>query len=157
MTRTISLSPLFGSSIGFDRFDDLFDSLLRSPAEAEGQPPYNIERNGDDQYVVTLAVAGFTEAELNITVRDNDLVVSGERKLQDSADARYLFKGIALSNFQRTFRLADYVVVKGAELKDGLLRISLAREVPEEQKPRRIDIRTKPELKAIAGSAQEVA
>jgi molecular chaperone IbpA len=157
MTRTISLSPLFGSSIGFDRFDDLFDTLLRAPAEAEGQPPYNIERNGDDHYVVTLAVAGFAESELTITVRDNDLVVSGERKAQESAEAQYLFKGIALRNFQRTFRLADYVVVKGTELKDGLLRISLAREVPEEQKPRRIEIRTKPDLKAIEGSAQKVA
>ena len=157
MTRTISFSPLFGSSIGFDRFDDLFENLLGSSNETEGQPPYNIERDADDEYTVTLAVAGFTDSELNITVRNNELVVAGERKAPESAGAEYLFKGIALRNFQRTFRLADYVVVKAAELKDGLLRISLAREVPEEQKPRQIEIRTKPELKAIEGSGQKVA
>ncbi len=157
MTRSIYFSPLFGNSIGFDRYDDVFDTLLRTSDETEGQPPYNIERNGDDQYTVTLAVAGYAESELNISVRDNDVIVAGERKVPEGAGAHYLFKGIALRNFQCKFRLADYVIVKGAELKDGLLRISLAREVPEEKKPRRIEIRIKPELKAIESSSQKVA
>jgi molecular chaperone IbpA len=157
MTRSISFSPLFGSSIGFDRFDDLFDTLLRTSDETEGQPPYNIERHGDDEYAVTLAVAGFAESELTISVRDNDLMIVGEHHQAENAGARYLFKGIALGNFQRRFRLADYVVVKSAELKDGLLRISLAREIPDGQKPRRIEIRTRPELKAIENAKQKVA
>lgn len=156
MTRTFSLSPLFGTTIGFDRFDDLFDTLSRAPSVNDGHPPYNIERENDDRYTITLAVAGFADAELNISLHDNDLVVSGERAGDNGSTAQYLYQGFGLRNFKRTFRLADYVVVKGAELKDGLLRIDLAREVPEAQKPRKIEIRTKPELKAI-GNSKKVA
>lgn len=157
MTRTLSFSPLFGTSVGFDRFDDLFDTLTRAAEADEGQPSYNIERIGEDLYAVTLAVAGFNDAELNVSVRDNDLVVAGERKVQDEAGAHYLHRGIGLRNFRRTFRSADYVVVKSAALKDSLLRIELAREVPEAHKPRRIEIRTKPDLKAIENSSAKVA
>ncbi|WP_443749467.1 Hsp20 family protein [Asticcacaulis solisilvae] len=156
MTRSISFSPLFGSSIGFDRFDDLFDTLTRTSDEGEGQPSYNIERHGDDDYTITLAVAGFSESDLAITVQDSTLLISGERKPHE-AKSQYLYKGIGLNDFQRRFRLADYVVVKSAELKDGLLKVSLAREVPDDQKPRRIEIRTRPELKAIEKAPQKVA
>lgn len=157
MTRSISFSPLFGSTIGFDRFDDLFDTLTRANDAPEGEPPYNIERHGTDDYTVTLAVAGFSDADLNITVHDNTLIVSGERKPSETSQGQYLYRGIALRNFRCSFRLADYVVVKAAELRDGLLKVSLAREVPDDQKPRQIQIRTQPELKAIEGAAKKVA
>lgn len=150
MTPRFSLSPLFGSSVGFDRFDSLFESLARSAEVNEGFPPYNIEREGDDRYAISLAVPGFRPSDLDISVRENELVVTGERKDEPRQDGDYLYRGIALRNFRRTFALADYVVVSGAELKDGLLRINLTREIPEALKPRRIDIRTGPDLKAIA-------
>ncbi len=157
MTRTLSFSPFFGTSIGFDRFDDLFDGLAQGIEADEAQPAYDIERHGEDRYTVTLMVPGFSESELNVSVRDNDLTIAGERRGDDEASTRYLYRGIGLGNFRRTFRLADYVVVKAAELKDGLLRIELAREVPEAQKPRKVEIRTKPELKAIENSSRKVA
>jgi len=149
MTRTLSLSPLFGTTVGFDRFDDLLDSLARGTEADDGRPPYNIERVGEDAYVVTLAVAGFAPSELSVSVQDNVLVVTGERKPPETSGSHYLYRGFGVGNFRQTFRLADYVVVRQAALKDGLLRIDLAREVPEAQKPRRIEIRTRPNLEIV--------
>lgn len=149
MTTRISLSPLFGTTVGFDRFDDLFDTLSRRLDANDGYPPYDIERTGEDAYGITLSVAGFTEKDLSLTVQDDQLVVTGQKDMPEDRAQAYLYKGIAARSFKRTFQLAPYVLVKGAELKDGLLRIQLVRELPEEQKPRRIEIRTKPELHAI--------
>jgi molecular chaperone IbpA len=132
------LSPLFRTAIGFDRLANALESANR--ADAGGYPPYNIEATGEDQYQITLAVAGFGADEIDIETKDNLLKVVG-RKNADVADRNYLHRGIANRNFERTYQLADYVRVEGAEMKDGLLHIDLVREVPEAMKPRRIEIR----------------
>lgn len=137
--QTFSLTPLFRSTVGFDRFNDLFESLRDADDGVNSYPPYNIEKRGEDRYGITMAVAGFTEKELNITFQGDRIAVSG-RKEEKSGDVEYLYHGIASRAFDRTFRLADHMKVAGAELKDGLLRIDLVREVPEEQKPRIIPI-----------------
>jgi len=157
MTTRISLSPLFGTSVGFDRFDDLFDALSRRLDVNDGYPPYDIERTGADAYGITLSVAGFSEKELSLTVQDDQLVVTGQKETPQDHAQTYLHRGIATRSFKRSFQLAPYVVVRGAELKDGLLRVQLVREVPEEQKPRRIDIRTKPDLRAIETTSAKAA
>ena len=132
------LSPLFRTAIGFDRLANALESANR--ADAGGYPPYNIEATGEDQYQITLAVAGFSADEIDIETQDNLLKVVG-RKNADVADRKYLHRGIANRNFERTYQLADYVRVDGADLKDGLLHVNLVREVPEAMKPRRIEIR----------------
>lgn len=132
------LSPLFRTAIGFDRLANALESANR--ADAGGYPPYNIEATGEDQYQITLAVAGFGADEIDIETKDNLLKVVG-RKNADVADRKYLHRGIANRNFERTYQLADYVRVDGAEMKDGLLHVDLVREVPEAMKPRRIAIR----------------
>lgn len=136
---TFDLSPLFRTAIGFDRLASALESANR--ADAGGYPPYNIELTGDDKYRITLAVAGFRADEIEIETQDNLLKVSG-RKGADVADRTYLHRGIANRNFERTYQLADYVRVAGADLKDGLLHVDLVREVPESMKPRRIEIRS---------------
>jgi len=135
---TFDLSPLFRTAIGFDRLANALESANR--ADAGGYPPYNIETTGDDQYRITLAVAGFSADEIEIETQQNVLKIGG-RKNADVADRKYLHRGIANRNFERTYQLADYVRVNGAELKDGLLHVDLVREVPEAMKPRRIEIR----------------
>lgn len=141
--RTFDLSPLLRSSIGFDRFDHLFDTASRLEDSTGGYPPYNIEKQGDDKYRVTLAVAGFKQDELNIVQHDTVLVVSGKavEQTQEGADApRYLHRGIARRAFERRFQLADYVKVVGASLDNGLLHVELERVIPETMKPRKIEI-----------------
>jgi molecular chaperone IbpA len=132
------LSPLFRTAIGFDRLASALESA--NSVDSGGYPPYNIESTGEDQYQITLAVAGFGADEIEIETRDNLLKVVG-KKGADVADRKYLYRGIANRNFERTYQLADYVRVDGAELKDGLLHVNLVREVPEAMKPRRIEIR----------------
>ncbi|MBP2158788.1 MULTISPECIES: Hsp20 family protein [Asticcacaulis] len=139
MTAQLFPNSLFGSTIGFERLNDLFTQL--SQGDNDGYPPYDIEKAGDDQYRITIAVAGFSEAELQLSAKDDELVVTG-RKETSNDNGTYLHRGIAARQFERHFRLASYMVVKGAELKDGLLRIDLARELPETLKPRRIEIRS---------------
>jgi molecular chaperone IbpA len=137
--RTIDFSPLYRSVVGFDRLADLLDSAT---AEAStGYPPYNIERTAENAYRIEIAVAGFKPEELNIEVKENLLTVQG-RKAANDEPRRYLHRGLAERNFERRFQLADYVVVTEAGLADGLLSISLKREIPEALKPRRIDIAT---------------
>ena len=131
------LSPLFRTAIGFDRLASALEMANR--ADAGGYPPYNIEMTGEDQYRISLAVAGFGADELDIEVKENVLTVSG-KKADDIADRQYLHRGIATRGFQRSYQLADYVRVDSADLKDGLLHIDLVREVPEALKPRRIEI-----------------
>ena len=139
---TLSLTPLLRQSVGFDRFNDLFESALRSDESASTYPPYNIEKRGEDDYTITMAVAGFQENDLNIVVQNGQLTVTGriEEKLDDDG-VEYLHRGIATRAFERSFRLADHMKVTGAEIKDGLLCIDLVREIPEEAKPRMIPIK----------------
>lgn len=137
--RTIDLSPLYRSVVGFDRLADLLDNAAADATT--GYPPYNIERTAENDYRVEIAVAGFRPDELNIEVKENLLTVQG-RKAANDDQRRFLHRGLAERNFDRRFQLADYVVVTDANLADGLLSISLRRELPEALKPRRIDIST---------------
>ena len=135
--RGFDLTPLFRSTVGFDRMFDLLDSIGKS--EATGYPPYNIESVDEDRYRVTLAVAGFSEADLEIELHENTLKIVGARP--DGDDARtYLHQGIAGRSFERRFQLADHVKIEGASLVNGLLNIDLRREIPEAKKPRKIEI-----------------
>lgn len=152
--QTLSLTPLFRSTVGFDRFNDLFESLMDTDDASSSYPPYNIEKRGEDRYGITMAVAGFTEKDLNITFHSDRITVSG-RKEEKSDDVEYLYHGIASRAFERTFRLADHMKVTGAELKDGLLCIDLVREVPEEQKPRTIQINRASDHKVIEHSLND--
>ena len=137
MRPTFDFSPLFRSSVGFDRMLNLLESASRLEA-VEAWPPYDIAKTGEDQYRITMAVAGFTPEELTLDHEPNLLVVSGQRANEENA--QYLHRGIAHRAFQRRFELADHVKVAGANLADGLLTIDLVREIPEEMKPRRIEI-----------------
>ena len=136
---TIDFTPLFRSTIGFDRMANQFESAFRN--DATGYPPYNIELMNENHYNISIAVAGFAGDELDLEVKENILKVSGVKKAE-SKDKKYLHRGIANRSFERSFQLADYVYVEGAELKDGLLNITLIREIPEASKPRRIEIKT---------------
>lgn len=131
------LSPLYRTTVGFDRFADLFDAATNS--DSNGFPPYNIEITGENKYRVTLAVAGFAQSELSIQQQDNELVVSGTG--DESSDGRaFLYRGIAGRAFERRFQLADHVKVTEATLNNGLLQINLMREIPEALRPRKIEI-----------------
>ncbi len=134
---TFDVSPLFRTAIGFDRLATLMDTAQES-ASAPAYPPYNIAKTGDDTYRLTMAVAGFSENDIELVVRDNQLVVSG--KLGGEAGGELLYRGIAGRAFERRFALADHIVVDGADLQNGLLHVALKRVVPEALKPRRIAI-----------------
>jgi len=138
--RNLNLDPFWRTSIGFDRLFDLMDESLRFEPE-DHYPPCNIVRTGEDSYRISLAVAGFKPDQLNVTVNQNTLIVTGNAT-EKQGEAEYLYKGIAGRSFERRFNLADYVVVKGASVDEGLLQIELERELPEAMKPRRIDIKT---------------
>lgn len=133
--RPFDFAPLYRSTIGFDRLA----SLLDATAEDVSYPPYNIERVGDNQYRITMAVAGFTADEVKIEVKETALQVRGDKK-PDTAERQFLHRGIAQRSFERRFQLADYVEVSGADMKDGLLHIELKRNLPERMKPRTISI-----------------
>ena len=137
--RAFDLSPLFRSSVGFDRFDKLFETAFGESAREVGYPPYNIVKLGKDDYRVTLAVAGFSQDDIDITVHDNQLIVRGQVKNPEK-DVEYLYRGIGQRAFEHRFQLADHVQVVDARLVNGLLDVSLRREVPEELKPRKIAI-----------------
>ncbi len=136
---TIDLSPLYRSSVGFDRMASLLDSAMRGQNASAGFPPYDIESTGDDRYAITLAVAGFEESELDIQVENGVLRVRG-KKADAGDEKKYLYRGIANRSFERKFNLADHIEVTGAELKNGLLIVSLVKEIPEAMKPRSISI-----------------
>jgi molecular chaperone IbpA len=141
--RTFDLAPLYRSTVGFDR---LFSLLDRSAGlDAPTYPPYNIERTGENSYRVTVAVAGFTQNDLSIEVKENALTIRGEKQTGKPEQAgEVLHQGIASRAFERRFQLADHVEVKGAVLENGLLHVDLTREIPEAMKPRRIAIGTSP-------------
>ena len=143
--RAYNLSPLFRSTVGFDRFDEVFDSVFGAAPNPTGYPPYNIEKGADDTYRIVMAVAGFKDEEIDVTVENGTLTVQGKtEKVEQSTEAQpqvvFLHRGIAARNFERRFALADYIQVAGAKLENGLLTIDLVREVPEAAKPRRIAI-----------------
>ena len=151
--RTFDLSPLYRSTVGFDR---LFSMLDKTAGFETGNayPPYNIERTGENSYRVTLAVAGFSESELAIEAKENTLTVKGEKAREaDARASELLYQGIAARSFERVFRLADFVEVKAAKLEHGLLHIDLARELPEAMKPRTIRIDATQNGKAIDAKA----
>jgi molecular chaperone IbpA len=148
--NAIDFSPLFRTAIGFDRLARLMDTARATP-EANGYPPYNIEKTGDDSYVLTMAVAGFAEGDLDITAQENTLTITGRPQPQPEDGRRFLHRGIAGRAFERRFVLADHIVVEGADLANGLLHVALKRVVPEALKPRRIPVQgSRP---AIAGDA----
>lgn len=139
---TFDFSPLFRTSVGYDRLASLLNSAHR-PEQGSSFPPYNIQRAGDDRYRITMAVAGFSEAEIKITSELNKLIVLGEKpEEKEGEDNGFLYRGIATRSFERRFNLADHVRVTGARLDNGLLHIELEREIPEAMKPRSIAIQT---------------
>jgi molecular chaperone IbpA len=140
--RQFDLTPLYRSTIGFDRLGSLLDTLTAFEGEAPSYPPYNIERVGENDYRISMAVAGFADKDLNIEVKENTLSIRGEKKTELD-NTTYLHRGIASRSFERRFQLADHVVVKGASLENGLLHVDLVRELPEAMKPRTIAIKTK--------------
>jgi molecular chaperone IbpA len=138
MRTDFDFSPYYRATVGFDRVFDLLDNVA-SQSGSNGYPPYNIEKSGDNAYKIVMAVAGFAEAELNVTQKENELLVTGQaQNAQD--EKQYLYRGIAGRNFERRFQLADHVKVVGAKLANGLLTIELQREIPEEKKPRAIPV-----------------
>ena len=139
--RNFDLTPLYRSTVGFDRFGSMLDQLLSGDAPAPSYPPYNIEKTGEDAYRITLAVAGFGEGDLNIEVKDQGLTVTAKKREEvENQQAEILYRGIAERGFERRFQLADHMKVTSAGLENGLLHIDLVREVPEALKPRTIAI-----------------
>jgi molecular chaperone IbpA len=137
--RHVDFGSLYRSSVGFDRLVQLLDSVAGYDNDGSSYPPYNIERLGDNEYRITMAVAGFSKPEIEIEVKEQTLLVKGEKKPVEK-EQKFLHRGIATRAFERRFQLADHVEVKGAELQDGLLHIDLVRNVPERLKPRQITI-----------------
>ncbi len=137
--NSIDLTPLYRTSIGFDRLASLLDNTLNTDAVAPGYPPYNIEMLDENRYAITLAVAGFDQSELDIQVEKGVLSVRGQKTTEENR--KYLHQGIANRAFERKFNLADYIEVTGADLKKGLLTINLVKEIPEAMKPKSIAIR----------------
>jgi len=146
--RTYDLAPLYRSTIGFDRLFNMFDQVAGHDG-APGYPPYNIERTGENAYRISVAVAGFSEADLSIEAKENTLTIRGEKQAStDERQGETLYQGIAARAFERAFQLADYVQVQGASLENGLLHVDLVREIPEAKKPRQIAIngQSKPQV-----------
>ncbi|NGN44298.1 Hsp20 family protein [Mesorhizobium sp. CGMCC 1.15528] len=138
--RHVDFSPLYRSTVGFDRLFTMLDSLAQ-PEGAQTYPPYNIERTGEDSYRISMAVAGFSDSDIAIEAHRNVLSIKGERKDEGTGEgSELLYRGIASRAFERRFQLADHVDVTGANLKNGLLHIDLKRTIPEELKPRKIAI-----------------
>ena len=134
--RTFDLAPLYRSTVGFDRLFSMLDGFESAP----GYPPYNIERTGENDYRVTVAVAGFGESELSIEAKENTLTIKGAKQAKEEQNGEMLYQGIAARAFERVFQLADHVQVKAAALENGLLHVDLVREIPEAKKPRQIPI-----------------
>lgn len=135
----IDLTPLYANTVGFDRFGSLLDAALSADRSSAGYPPYDIELVGENKYAITLAVAGFQDNEVDVQVEKGVLTVRG-RKEDQKKDSRYLHRGIATRSFERNFNLADHVEVVNAQLDNGLLKISLVKEIPEAMKPRKIPV-----------------
>lgn len=155
--NTFDLSPLYRTAIGFDRLADMLTNASR--VDSNGYPPYNIESLGEDRYRITMAIAGFSEDELDITSEQNTLKVSGSKDENADKDdeSEFLYRGIATRSFERHFQLADHVKVEGASLENGLLHIEMVRELPERMKPRKIEIGSGHMLEAESGKKSKAA
>ena len=139
--RTYDFAPLYRSTVGFDRLANMLDRAMSADVNTGGYPPYNIEKSGEDQYRISIAVAGFSDEELSIEMRDGQLVIAAKKAaVEDAEKVSFLHRGIAARSFEKRFQLADHVRAVGAETRDGILHVDLVREVPEALKPRRIEI-----------------
>lgn len=151
--RTFDLAPFYRSTIGFDRLFSLLDQANgQGPGESSsGYPPYNIERSGENDFRITVAVSGFSQNEISIVAKENTLTIKGEKVANENSDGKseVLYRGIASRAFERQFQLADFVQVKNASLENGLLHVDLVREIPEAKKPRVIPIGTSSSAKVI--------
>jgi len=149
--RAVDFTPVFRSTVGFDRMARLLDHAMRATeaANTPAFPPYNIEKLSDDDYRITMAVAGFGEGDLDITVENGQLVIAGRIGKSEEEDRNYLHRGIATRSFERRFDLADHIRVKDASIDKGLLHVSLVREIPEAMKPRKIEVSAVAGTKAI--------
>lgn len=153
--RTFDLSPLYRNTVGFDRLFKMVDQL--ADPQQNSYPPYNIERLNENDYRISIAVAGFTDQELSIESKENSLIIRGEKNSEETAEKpEYLYQGIAARAFERRFQLADHVLVNGARLENGLLHIELHREIPEAKKPRVVPITTTA-AKTIETTAEQKA
>ena len=139
--RSIDLTPLLRATIGFDRMMNLLDAQTRLD-QGDGFPPYNIEKIGDDEYRIIMAVAGFGDDDLEVTVKENSLLIKGKKAEPEPQGVKYLYRGIATRAFERRFELADHIKATGARLENGLLSLDLVREIPEAMKPRTIGIQS---------------
>jgi molecular chaperone IbpA len=137
---TFDFAPFYRSTVGFDRLFSTLDQLVGLEGPVPSYPPYNIERTGENAYRISVAVAGFTDADLSIEAKENTLTIRGEKQMHDEETRELLYRGIAARTFERSFQLADYVEVRGASLENGLLHVDLVREIPEVMKPRVIPI-----------------
>jgi molecular chaperone IbpA len=147
--RSFDFSPFYRSTVGFDRLFSMLDQVGGVDSSVPSYPPYNIERSNENAYGISVAVAGFTAADLSIEAEQNTLTIRGVKRTNDTEDRdEVLYQGIAARNFERSFRLADHVQVKGASLENGLLHVDLVREIPEAMKPRAIPI-TSPDKAAV--------
>ncbi|WP_424940667.1 Hsp20 family protein [Aliiroseovarius sp. S253] len=146
--RNFDMSPLYRATVGFDQIADLMDRVLTNDVSRDSYPPYNIEKTDEDAWRISVAVAGFTEDELSVELRDKALFVSAKKASEE--ERTYLHRGIATRAFERRFHLADHVRVSGAVHENGMLHIDLLREVPEALKPRRIEIAGKHDVEAKA-------
>lgn len=153
--RRFDMTPLYRATVGFDQIADLMDRALASDVGQNSYPPYNIEKIEDDGWRISIAVAGFSDNDLAIEVKDRSLIVTG-RKADEDGERNFLHRGIATRAFERRFHLADHVRVTGASHVDGMLNIDLVREVPEALKPRRIEIAKAPEAEANVIEAEKV-
>ena len=154
MRNTFDFTPFRRSTVGFDRLFSMLDQMA-SPDAATAYPPYNIERTGENAYRISIAVAGFTDKDIAIEVKENALSVRGDKQSQSGERAgEVLYQGIAARSFERRFQLADYVQVTGASLENGLLHVDLVREIPEAKKPRLIPISASGQKTVIDGSVQ---
>jgi len=138
--RSFDFAPFYRSTVGFDRLFSMLDQVGGVEGSVPSYPPYNIERSGENDYRISVAVAGFTDADLSIEVKENTLRIRGEQTNDEEKSGDVLYQGIAARNFERSFQLADHVQVKGASLENGLLHVDLVREIPEAMKPRAIPI-----------------
>jgi molecular chaperone IbpA len=154
--RNFDLTPLYRATVGFDQLAEMMDRVFTNDVSRETYPPYNIEKTGDDAWRISVAVAGFTDDELSVEVKENALFISA-RKAEDDQERSYLYRGIATRAFERRFHLAEHVRVTGAEHENGMLHIDLVREVPEALKPRRIEIASNREFEGKAIEAETAA
>jgi molecular chaperone IbpA len=138
--QTFNFAPFYRSTVGFDRLFTTLDQLVGMDGPAPSYPPYDIARTGENAYRISVAVAGFTDADLSIEAKESTLTIRGDKQMNDEETRELLYRGIAARNFERSFQLADYVEVRGASLENGLLHVDLVREVPEVMKPRVIPI-----------------